>query len=87
MAKMKKTGPITARDSKGWEWRTSGKGGVEMTEDSAAIRRQQAAEIERETKRTVRGSKASDASNTMGNPARYAGGGPVRRGYGKARGC
>lgn len=84
MATMKKTGPITARDSKGWEWRTSGEGGVEMTEDSASMRRQQANDIERETRRKLNRTQAMDASDKMGNPARYAAGGVVR-GSGLAR--
>lgn len=79
---MTRTGPDSARDSKGWERDNDGN----MSKDSAAIRRAQASEIERETKRTVNRTKALDASTKMGNPARYAGGGMVKRGYGKARG-
>ena len=66
---MKQTGPNSARDVKGWEWELEDDGTPKrMAKDSAAIRREQASEIERETRRTVGRSKAMDASNRMGNP-------------------
>ena len=72
-------GNETRRDSKGWEWHVDKKTGVpRMAEDSAAIRREQAGDIQRETRHTVRGTRALDASTKMGNPARYANGGLVK---------
>lgn len=67
--RMRSTGEDSARDSRGWEWR-SDKGGVpRMAADSAAIRREQASEIQRETRGKLSRTQALDASTKMGNPA------------------
>lgn len=84
MDKMKKTGPTTSRDSKGWEYRLSGKGGVELAGDSARIQKEQADAIQREGRGKATRRESELASEQMGNPARYAEGGEVR-GYGAAR--
>jgi hypothetical protein len=68
------------RDSKGWEYMPEGN----MAPDSAAIRREQANEIQRETRGKLTRTQSLDASTKMGNPSRYAAGGSVK-GWGKAR--
>jgi hypothetical protein len=71
----------TRRDVKGWEWDIDPKTGTpKMSEDSAALMREQAAELARETKGALRGTKATDKSRSMGNPATFSKGGKVRGG-------
>jgi hypothetical protein len=84
-------GKETRRDVKGWEWEIDPKTGVpNMSEDSAAVMREQAAELTRETKGALRGTRATDKSRSMGNPVTHAKGGSVRGGgcerQGKTRG-
>jgi hypothetical protein len=80
-------GKETRRDVKGWEWEIDPKTGEpKLAKDSAAVMREQAAELTRETKGALRGTRATDKSRSMGNPAMYAKGGSVRGGGCEQRG-
>jgi len=69
----------TRRDVKGWEWEIDpNTGEPKMSEDSAALMREQASELARETKGALSGIRATDKSRSMGNPAKFAKGGSVR---------